>query len=76
MDEEGDKNNNSGGELVEGGGVERAMARTRYKELYLLFYFIRLKKNPSLEIMRVELKAAPYSAILNQHTYQPASHVS
>ena len=31
MDEEGDKNKNAGGELVEGGGVERAMARTRYK---------------------------------------------
>ena len=29
-DEEGDKNKNAGGELVEGGGVERAMARTRY----------------------------------------------
>ena len=30
MDEEGDKNKNTGGELVEGDGVERAMARTRY----------------------------------------------
>ena len=40
MDEEGDKNYNAGGELVEGGGVERAMPRTRYKELYLLFHFV------------------------------------